>query len=724
MRSIALLLASSFTLAHLGAQDTPAMPLGCGLTLHDGAVRAVGPDYAARFAADGTTFTAALGSRVASPASVHLRVAHVRRGSDHVFEGAQNVPPVADEHRVRFAHDRDLTEVYDVRPDGIEQSFEFARRPAGRGDLVVALRVTTDLVPGATDGDGIRFERLGAGGVAIGAVTGIDASGARAAGSLRLVDDLLELSLPAAFVDTAAYPLTLDPMIGSSVTLGNGTPGIDRQPSVAFDDATQRYLLVWNSELSTTNAEVWAQFVTVIGNPIGNPILVDANGRTGLRPAVANINDSDRFLLAWGRAAVQGTTSYTQARYAAMNASNGALSSSTHFAGNATITPIGLAIGGNSRQSILAVHDQALVVATLSSATAAWTTYSWSVLVPPTGGPLAGGSPTLLHSAGQLGRPAVSRNAGGSGRWLVAVAVGSTFSDVVGSFVAIDGSLCHQTTLAPFAGAAQTAVATRNGVEFLVAYDNLAGSGIRTLRCSFTGSCATGATTIASALDPIQAPGLHWQPELECAGDKYVLSWETAAAQNLPRDIRVRGLSLVDGTAAGAIHYAGGSATPLLGETGSALASRWSAGDTASDEALLVWSSGVIVGRRYEATGTGTVQSLGGACGFSGLTDYATYSGTPALGTTFTIELLAPTAPVLALIAGFSQSPIACGPCTIVPAADIVLSGPGPVAVTVPLDVNLIGFELYAQWVQWRATACPLLPLLGFSNTLKFTVAE
>jgi hypothetical protein len=116
---------------------------------------------------------------------------------------------------------------------------------------------------------------------------------------------------------------------------------------------------------------------------------------------------------------------------------------------------------------------------------------------------------------------------------------------------------------------------------------------------------------------------------------------------------------------------------------------------------------------------------MGGGCGYSSfVSNYHTYSGTPALGTTFTIDLSAPTFPVLALIAGFTQVPFACGPCTVIPSADLLLSPVNPTVIAIPNAPSLIGAELYTQWLQLRPSGCPILPDFGFTNALKFTIAE
>ncbi len=67
---------------------------------------------------------------------------------------------------------------------------------------------------------------------------------------------------------------------------------------------------------------------------------------------------------------------------------------------------------------------------------------------------------------------------------------------------------------------------------------------------------------------------------------------------------------------------------------------------------------------------------------------------------------------------------VACGPCTVVPSADLLLSAANPTVVAVPNTPSLIGAELYTQWLQLRPSGCPILPDFGFTNALKFTIAE
>lgn len=101
------------------------------------------------------------------------------------------------------------------------------------------------------------------------------------------------------------------------------------------------------------------------------------------------------------------------------------------------------------------------------------------------------------------------------------------------------------------------------------------------------------------------------------------------------------------------------------------------------------------------------------------------YSGRPVLGdATFGVELTAPTSPVLALVLGFTAASIPCGPCTLVPSLDLLLPGNSPTPIPIPCAPNLIGASFYTQWLQFRASGCAILPDIGLSNSLMFTIGQ
>lgn len=224
---VALLLLCNSLLAQIGA--TTRESFGVGVV--EGEVRAGGPDYAARFASDGVHYLALSHRRGVDAASLRYRFAAVARGGrDRLVRAAAAAPTVAGQE-VHYEHGG-VREVYAAQVDGIEQSFVIAQRPDGEGDLVVRGAIATDLPLTSASASGLCFERDGHG-VTFGAVTGIDANGVRMSGTLQLRGNTLELTLPAAFVEHAAYPLTVDPLIGSAFTVGNVAGVDDNLPAIA-----------------------------------------------------------------------------------------------------------------------------------------------------------------------------------------------------------------------------------------------------------------------------------------------------------------------------------------------------------------------------------------------------------------------------------------------------------------------------------------------------------
>ena len=183
-------------------------------------LRGDGPAYRAWYSSAGFRFEPALGEAVASLQHLSLTVLSVQRGERTVVTMPSFVAPQPQDRTAVYAHGPGVAERYEVCEDGVALSWLFDERPEGTGDLVVRYSLQTTL-PAAerSEAGGLSFASPQYGGVAIGTVTGIDAAGKSVAGNLEFHDGVLELSLPAAFVDTATYPLLLDPLIGTTIGL-------------------------------------------------------------------------------------------------------------------------------------------------------------------------------------------------------------------------------------------------------------------------------------------------------------------------------------------------------------------------------------------------------------------------------------------------------------------------------------------------------------------------
>ncbi len=713
--------ALSFVSAFAAAQDPVDLARAMrshGVTITEVGLRGAGPDYSARFTAGAVEFTPLLGRTAERPYPVRFAFAEVRRGARVVATANGSAEPAVAGDRVSYAHDG-VTEVYDVRADGIEQSFVFATKPEGNGDLVVRGAITTDLPLGAASDDGVHYELPGTGGVTFGAVTGVDANGATARGSIRVASDgaSVEWVLPAAFVDGAAYPLVLDPLIGSAFAVGDGLVGTDEQPQVAFDAATGRYLVVWSVVVSSTLAEVRGQFVSSAGAVIGGQLLIASSAAT-MPPSVANVANTGRFLVVSKSFSTAGNL-----QLRSVDAGTASMSSALTFAAMTVpgFTVRQARLGGDRRTSIVAgQYDEALLVYSAGSGLQ-FDTVARPVEVGANGALVVGtvGYVSSLVSSGiDFG---LSQDGGTAGRWMLVrerpVGVGTS-----AKAVALDqtANFCAAVDM-PQAAASELAVATRDGTEFAVAW-SLSGR-VSICPITWSGTCGAATLTPGTPVDPFSA-GVVGRPAIAFARDKYVVAVEHRATAGGLARVRMLALDPVTCATCG-IEVGAELAFPGTEQFTPALGSRYGGGDTTNDEALLVWSDGTIRARRCEATGSDVVTAMGGGCSLSGFDDFATYDGDAVIGNAnFQLSIANSVSLPLILVLGFGNLSAPCGSCTIVPTLDILLPATNPFTLSMPCDPLLVGQSLYTQWVLLKPSDCPILPDLAFTNALRFTIGE
>ncbi len=694
--------------------SSPSAAFGVSTT---DAVRAMGPGYSARFDDRGIEYLPVLGRGAARPYPIRFTLEAVRRGA-HEVAFDPGAAPAVHADSVRYERSGTLSEVYDARRDGVEQSFVFASKPAGTGDLVVRGAIATELPLASASDDGVHYELPGAGGVTFGAVTGVDANGATARGSIRVASDgaHVEWVLPAAFVDGAAYPLVLDPLIGSAFAVGDA-PGVDLRPAVAFDEATGRYLVAWTVVVSASVSELRGQLVAGSGVPIGPLFTISAFAHPDRAPVVVACNAMNRFLVMW-------RTPLTQVSFvncAIVNPSGVAQVSALANVTGGSSTPYWFGVGGDLRiagdKCLLAYGDFDAGTHKLMGRIAQ---------IPASGAPILG-TPFPITS-GSFGSVAVSDTAGAAGRWLVAWSTESTvpgqFQDIECATVSEAGTLCSGVVKVFDGGPADDVggvdCATADGSQFVVSWQDDVTGKVRVRPVQQAGLCPSS-LTLGTTVDPIGAAGAQTGGSIDFAKGKYVLVWTQSVAGTGLRTY-VKGLDPVTCGTCGAEHALESSVAP---QDQAAVGTRWSGGDPASDEALVVWSNGTIRGRRFEASGDDNVVGMGGGCSLSGLSDFATYNGNATIGATdFQLVVGNPVSLPLILVLGFGNLSAPCGSCTIVPTLDILLPATNPFTLSMPCDPLLVGQSLYTQWVLLKPSDCPILPDLAFTNALRFTIGE
>ena len=178
-----------------------------------------------------------------APADLVESAARVETASISVGDRALNAAP---RHRACDPHtgwtiDRGaVVERLLPRAKGLEQTWTFAERPAGDGDLVVRVAATGAEFVGP-DARGLTFRDLRTGAVwTYGHGTWIDAGGRRTAVPARWAGGAIELRVPAAVVHTSTYPAVLDPVVSEAFELGEPITGL---PAVGDQSLTDVW---WN----------------------------------------------------------------------------------------------------------------------------------------------------------------------------------------------------------------------------------------------------------------------------------------------------------------------------------------------------------------------------------------------------------------------------------------------------------------------------------------------
>jgi hypothetical protein len=273
----------------------------------DGSIWARGENYKAGFTAQGACMIPFLGA--SAPANRPLRLS-----PDSISIGGM---PVSFERSVTATRAGDaisfdrraFIEKYAVAASSIEQTFVFAELPS-RGDLVLRLRVETDLDTRNSTSEGLRFE-CDRGGVSYGRATAVDALGKHTPVESFSENGFIELRVPAAFVDSASLPLTIDPVISTFavVTLDY----LDNYlPDVAYDPSTDTYMVCMEQQFSATDHDVIEELLDSSGGVLSFQY-IDAGSDNWQHPRIADNASASQFMVVaqFGSAPSRGIISRT-----------------------------------------------------------------------------------------------------------------------------------------------------------------------------------------------------------------------------------------------------------------------------------------------------------------------------------------------------------------------------------------------------------------------------
>lgn len=230
-----------------------ADPIGRG-----GGTFAVGADYKVRFGAR-MEFVPYLGAGYPHNQPFVWNTTAITVGGEALPLAAPRGGAVSP---TRFHYDLGVAiEAYDVRLEGLEQTFTF-RAPIGTGELRIRGEVTTALR--ATNGDrghaAVTFvDHEGTPILGYGACTAIDADGRRFPMRTIVTGTVVELALGSDALAAARFPLVVDPLLSNvllstSATLPLGQP---RATDVARDDENNQLMIAIQRHASATDEDLF-----------------------------------------------------------------------------------------------------------------------------------------------------------------------------------------------------------------------------------------------------------------------------------------------------------------------------------------------------------------------------------------------------------------------------------------------------------------------------------
>ncbi|TAJ21534.1 MAG: hypothetical protein EPO68_04540 [Planctomycetota bacterium] len=695
-----------------------------------------GADYKARFDAQGFTFVPALGRAVEHEQSLHFALRSA--GREHGPALALDLAAAPSVDGISAVYERAaLVERYALSSAGVEQSFEIAAPPAGDGDLVVRGAFASTL-PRTEAVAGLRFATHEHGGVSIGAVTGIDALGRSVQGSLALADGELELRLPDAFVDQAAWPVLVDPLFGTVFGVSAGAND-DSSPDVANEASNNTYVVTWQRDFSSASSEIRAQRVQTDGNLAGGTIFVSSGGYNA-HPSIAGNTLTNAMLIAWQTAGnVFGPYNVVCRN---VDTNTGILSAATLPLASDPGNEIDPVVGGEAIKLIALDKQEVLVV---------WAAESFGIKGAQVRIPAGAGDPSVVSTFTVATdtpteynlRPAITKHGADEGVHLVVwqrrpdLLIGP--SDLHAQMVSRYGVL-----IGPPAVVADTAFDERDaavdsmpdGAAFVIAYEreeaDLLGHDVyaRSLIPS-NGVLTSGAGPVAIDADDDDEES---DPAVICPGAKAWIAYcdQTTFANSTIRVEAFDPKKLVQCEDVVFAQPTGIAQKPALAYVYAAY--------LGGVQSLLTWSvldeappfpGDIHAQLLLTHAGTGTTQDLGGGCGGGGT---LSNTFTPDIGSgLFLLSCTGIDPGAFKAILNFNlpTPPLSCGSCAWVPfflpiGQTIQVPGSAAFLTPIPCDPALIGGQLDAQFTSFLTSGspCSLFPNVSLSNRLRLTFGQ
>ncbi|QDU68350.1 hypothetical protein [Engelhardtia mirabilis] len=740
---VRLLFATALMAAPTAAQElpgsvTPLAPTGAlsnsvGLSVVDDGLIGGAGSFEARFDPSGVTFVPVLGQQAPVEQTLTLSATSLRRVGASV--DLKPVAPRAEGLVASYDRAEGVVERFEVTGEGLWHSVVLDRAPLGSGDLELRLTiggVLRDRALGTADG-GLEFD-AGFGGVRYGALTGVDARGRTAPGSVRVEGTQLVLRLAADFVDSASYPMVLDPLIGTRFPVDSSTFD-DAEPDVAWDASWGRFLVVWKRTFSAISSAIRGQVLIGDGTLDGGTVFFGSSGQV-TRPQVANANYASTFVVVWRQTASGADSIRAQAFSPGVSGLTGVVPIAIGAAGSLSRPDVGGELLKVPFKQALVIWDRSGVGiegvklnVELDSTPTAVSAFTVATEVP------------LLST---VDSPSITRNAGNVGLYGVTyLRRASLIGGVSSVFAAVldrDGTVVNPGQKITSAPSQEYEPEIEGGgvadSRWIVAssYEQTPGSGDYTVLLT---PVVPGATTLTASPSQVltQVAGaprvaLGWRP-----GKTYVAWRENGLFADA---LRVTG---VDATTCLTCEASLLVEVLSAGDPTLALCTTASGGNYGEGRALLVWNEESVSplstdqdvqGQLLDAfTSTYSITDLGGGCGAGGT---AVTPNPATIGNGYFQVLLqgaSPLAPAAILNLSVTTAvPLACGPCLWVPFGTTfvqpVLGGGAGMVLAIPCNPALVAAQLDLQWTVLTpgSSPCALSPDVSVSNRMRLLLGS
>lgn len=692
-----------------------------GVADFGGGLTAVARRYRAEFGERDVTFMPVLGKQAPRAHSFRLATGSITRGEHVVLTTDSVMPRRTHDRTAATLHWPGVDERYVARTDGLKQSFLFASEPAGDGDLTVHLAIDTTLV---RDAEAMTWHGETGPAVVLGDVVGIDAKGERCHGTARHSATGITLSLPAAFVDRAAYPLELDPLIGTSF---QALAGVDADfPDVAYDAYSDTFCVVWTQYFANGSVGVVGSVFDADTMAFGYAFGVTQGGdEDSVR--VTNIAGTGLFVMVWVNYGQQGSSI------------SGIAFEPTQMQATSVFT-----IDGPGPLSTPVVSGEATLFD--DDCLVAWRDASFGLIgcsVTIAQNLQVSATPIVQFGGINATDPGFSKQGGNAGlhvlTWIDRPPglPGRVRAQVVDHDMNLVGAGVFVQNVPQDCG---YPAVDGDGFKFLVAWEEQ--EGVNPSATDVRGRIVTvgpsGFTSVGGVLDlAVYANDIDFAVDVARLGDKFGIAYMGAVA-TLPfhDDAWFRVVSGTGALVGPELRLEVTPGTQYRYEHGPRVIGRCAGDATLNvDDGLCVFADQNVstfdsdVGlQQIEAMGQGgAIVDLGGGCGPGGL---ASSPGPASLGNTaLALELFgAQPLAVPFLFLGLAGPTLPCGVCTVIQPLTIAFvpntAGSATSPFAIPGTSSLVGFAFDFQYVSFNVlyVGCPAVPGVAASNIVRVTL--